>query len=161
MANTVIQLKKSSTPSAVPGSLEFGELAINYADGKIYYKNTNSQITVFPSTINYFGTVNANSVLVIADTPGDILTIEAGENITIVGDAINDKVTISANIAPAFDKANSANVLAFNTGIGANAFTSATIAGANTAVGTGANTYALSVASTASADALAFAIALG
>ena len=32
----------------------------------------------------------------------------------------------------AFDKANSANVLAYNTGVGANAFTSATVAGANT-----------------------------
>ena len=41
----------------------------------------------------------------------------------------------------AFDKANSANVLAYNTGVGANAFTSATVAGANTAVGTGANAF--------------------
>ena len=70
----------------------------------------------------------------------------------------NDSYTIST---AAYDKANAANVLAYNTGIGvnafaaatiaganaavgagANAFTSATIAGANTAVGTGANTYA-------------------
>jgi hypothetical protein len=43
----------------------------------------------------------------------------------------------------AFDRANAANVLAFNTGIGANAFASATIAGANIAVGTGANTVAV------------------
>jgi hypothetical protein len=47
---------------------------------------------------------------------------------------------ITANLA--FDKANSANLLAYNTGIGANAFASATIAGANAAVGLGANTYA-------------------
>jgi hypothetical protein len=45
----------------------------------------------------------------------------------------------------AFDKANSANSLAYNTGLGANAFTSATIAGANTAVGAGANAYAATV----------------
>ena len=56
----------------------------------------------------------------------------------------------------AYDKANSANVLAFNTGIGANAYAVAVGAGANaymisvqngsnTAVGTGANTYLLSV----------------
>jgi hypothetical protein len=54
----------------------------------------------------------------------------------------------------AFDKANAANVLAFNTGIGANAYaasvgtagntyTLATIAGANTAVGAGANTVSV------------------
>jgi hypothetical protein len=53
----------------------------------------------------------------------------------------------AANAEPiaqtAFNKANSANVLAFNTGIGANAFTSATISGANTAVGAGANTVSI------------------
>jgi hypothetical protein len=42
----------------------------------------------------------------------------------------------------AFDRANAANILAFNTGIGANAFASATIAGANTVVGGGANAFA-------------------
>ena len=41
----------------------------------------------------------------------------------------------------AFDKANSANVLAYNTGIGTNTYLLATIAGANTAVGTGANSF--------------------
>lgn len=97
MGNTVIQLRKSSVPSAKPFSLEFGELAINYADGKIYYKNTNSQIAeISGAVINSFGTVNANNVLVVADTPGDILSLESGQNITIVGDAINDKITISA-----------------------------------------------------------------
>ena len=48
MANT-IKLKNSGTASAVPGSLELGELGINYADGKIYYKNGSSQITQFSS----------------------------------------------------------------------------------------------------------------
>jgi hypothetical protein len=52
-------------------------------------------------------------------------------------------------ITSAYDKANAANVLAFNTGIGANAFTSATIAGTNTAVGTGANSYAATVGTSA------------
>lgn len=189
MANTVIALKKSSTPSAEPVNLANGELAINFADGKLFYKNSTGQIVSFTSGSNSFGTVNANGTLIISDTVGDVLTIEAGDNISIVGDAINDKITISAtggatvNIADnpplsptngdlwwssvygtmfiyyndgnssqwveaasgslyanvaeqiaisAFNKANSANVLAFNTGIGANAFTSATIAGANT-----------------------------
>ena len=65
--------------------------------------------------------------------------------------------------ANAYNKANSANVLAYNTGIGANAFAAATVAGANTAVGTGANTYllvTLSGANTAiGAGANAFAAA--
>ena len=117
MANTVIALKKSATISSTPTSLEFGELAINYADGKIFYKNVNSSIVEFaPSTGggggNSFGTVNANSTLVIADTAGDILTLLAGNNISITGDAVNDTITFSANIAPAFDKANSAETIA-------------------------------------------------
>jgi hypothetical protein len=151
MANTTIAIKKSATVSSIPSTLEFGELAINYADGKLYYKNVNSSIVEFAPSgggeSNSFGTVNANSTLIVADTPGDILTLVAGIGIAIEGDAVTDTITISATstvttveVAAAFDKANSANVLAFNTGIGANAFTSATIAGANAAVGAGANT---------------------
>ena len=54
----------------------------------------------------------------------------------------NLAVAAAINSNNAFNKANAANLLAFNTGIGTNAFTSATIAGANTAVGAGANAYA-------------------
>ena len=94
MPNTVIQLKKSSTPSAIPADLANGELAINFADGKLFYKNTTSSIVEISPTILSFGTVNANSTLIVSDTTGDVLTIVPGNNITIVGDAINDKVTI-------------------------------------------------------------------
>lgn len=43
MAN-VIKIKNSGTTSAVPTSLEHGELAINYSDGKIFYKNNSNTI---------------------------------------------------------------------------------------------------------------------
>ena len=96
MANTVIALKKSATPSSVPSNLANGELAINYADGKLYYKAANGTIaSISGNEPNYFGTVNANNTLVVADTPGDIFTIAAGKNIDIAGDAVNDKLTIS------------------------------------------------------------------
>ncbi len=95
MANTVIALKKSATPSSVPTNLANGELAINYADGKLYYRAANGTIaSISGNEPNYFGTVNANNTLVVADTPGDIFTIAAGKNIDIVGDAINDKLTV-------------------------------------------------------------------
>lgn len=95
MANTVIALKKSATPGSVPASLQFGELGINYADGKLFYKNTNNQIAeISGASQNYFGTVNANNTLIIADTPADVVTMVPGDNITIVGDAVNDKLTI-------------------------------------------------------------------
>lgn len=97
MPNTVIALKKSATPSAAPAALANGELALNYADGKLYYKNTAGFIVEFAPTTssNYFGTVNANSTLLVADTTNDILTIASGNNISIVGDAANDRLTIS------------------------------------------------------------------
>lgn len=96
MPNTVIALKKSATPSATPTSLANGELAINFADGKLYYKNVSGSIVEFNPTTssNYFGTVNANSTLLVADTTNDVLTILPGTNITVVGDAVNDRLTI-------------------------------------------------------------------
>lgn len=99
MANTVIALKKSATPSATPSGLANGELAINFADGKLFYKHANGTIVQFSSGgagSDSFGTVNAAGTLIVADTAGDVLTLEAGSSITITGDAINDKVTISS-----------------------------------------------------------------
>lgn len=48
MANT-IKIKNSGTASAVPSTLEYGELGLNYADGKIYYKNGSNTIVEFSS----------------------------------------------------------------------------------------------------------------
>jgi len=50
MANKVL-LKKSSVVSKIPLStdLDYGELALNYADGKLYYKNSSNAIDVFTS----------------------------------------------------------------------------------------------------------------
>ena len=146
MANTVISLKKSNVPSAIPTNLANGEIAINYADGKLYYKNTAGQIdAISGKDLSYFGTVNAAGTFIISDTPGDILTIVNGNDIEIVGDAVNDTITISANLKPAFDKANSANVLAYNTGIGANSYAVSVGASGNSytnAVGAAANSWA-------------------
>lgn len=46
MANT-IKLKNSGTASNVPSSLEYGELGLNYADGKLFYKNSSNNIVQF------------------------------------------------------------------------------------------------------------------
>ena len=45
MANKVL-LKKSSVVAKVPttSDLDYGELALNYADGKLYYKNAANTI---------------------------------------------------------------------------------------------------------------------
>ena len=49
MANTIL-IKKSGTASAVPSTLSYGELALNYADGLLYYKNSAGNIV--PLTAN-------------------------------------------------------------------------------------------------------------
>lgn len=48
MANKVL-LKKSSTAAKVPltSDLDYGELALNYADGKLYYKTSSNTIKSF------------------------------------------------------------------------------------------------------------------
>jgi hypothetical protein len=49
MSNTV-KLKNSGTASATPSSLEYGELALNYNDEKIFYKNSLDEIVEFNLT---------------------------------------------------------------------------------------------------------------
>jgi hypothetical protein len=47
MSNKII-LKKSSLAGKIPltTDLEYGELALNYADGKLYYKNQNNTVGI-------------------------------------------------------------------------------------------------------------------
>jgi len=49
MANT-IKIKRSNTASATPNTLDYGELALNYADGRLFYKNSSNQIVYFSSS---------------------------------------------------------------------------------------------------------------
>lgn len=60
---TPIQLYYSSTPSQAPSgaNLASGELAINIADGKLYFKNSSNVVTVIADQ-NVTGTVTAVSV---------------------------------------------------------------------------------------------------
>lgn len=50
MANKVL-LKKSSVAAKIPltTDLDYGELALNYADGKLYFKNSSNAISLFES----------------------------------------------------------------------------------------------------------------
>jgi hypothetical protein len=115
MANTVIKVKRSSSPGQVPSSLDFGVLALNYADGAIWANASNGSIIKLNRTANTFSTINANNTLLTADLPGSILTIEAGDNIIIVANSISDSFTIEANLTLAIDQANTA----YNTAVGA------------------------------------------
>jgi hypothetical protein len=68
MAN-VIKIKNSGTANSAPTSLEAGELAINYADGDIYYKNASNAIVK----------LNTADVSVINDISDVIITAPAEE----------------------------------------------------------------------------------
>ena len=54
MANKIV-LKKSSVVGRVPvpGDLEYGELALNYADGRLYYKNSSNAIASLGGSQNF------------------------------------------------------------------------------------------------------------
>lgn len=81
MANT-IKIKRSSTASGVPTSLDYGELAINYADGKLFYKNVSNTIVASKLITSVSGTANQISV---SETSGS-LTISLPSAVTISGD---------------------------------------------------------------------------
>ena len=98
MANTTLQVRKSGITGNVPSSLAFGELALNYADGKLYYKAANSSITYIQSgtSTDSFATINANSSLILATSPTDTLSIRPGNNITISTDTVGKSITINS-----------------------------------------------------------------
>lgn len=127
MANTLIQIKRSTTTAIPPNSsLQDGELAYSYSANVAYIGNSDDTGVV---------PIGGYQYVVKTNTAYDIAS------------AAFAKANLGNIIASlAFDKANSANLLAYNTGIGANAFAAATIAGANAAVGAGANSYAAAAA---------------
>ena len=91
-----VLLKKSSVSSNAPGvgDLEYGEVAINYADGRLYYKNSSNQIKNFVDSdillANYLrslwddktpelgGNLEINSFTITNDTygPGSYIALQ-------------------------------------------------------------------------------------
>ena len=97
IANTILQVKKSATPGMAPGVLNYGELALNYYDGKLYYKNTNGAIVIYAnaavSSTQSFATVVANSSSIVATSSTDTLTFLPGIEINIVTDTSGKTIT--------------------------------------------------------------------
>lgn len=86
MSNTAIQLKKSGASGNTPLDLHLGEVAINYADGKLYYKNDIGSISYITNQ-DTFGTISANGELLLALSPTDVLTINPGHAQSIIPDS--------------------------------------------------------------------------
>ena len=125
---TTIKLKKSSVSGRIPssGDLEYGEIAINYADGIIYYKASDNSIrsisgnsigvdsaatialidsayvqarqSATGGTDPIFKTISvAGQSDIVADVVADTLTIAAGNNVSLTTDAGSDTLTITGD----------------------------------------------------------------
>lgn len=94
-SNTIINIKKSGVTGNVPVNLIHGEIAINYADGKIFYKDDLNTIK-FINNQDSFSTINSNGTLILASSPTDILKLIPGTNINFVSDAFAKSITISS-----------------------------------------------------------------
>lgn len=113
MSNTAIQLKKSGVTGNTPSGLAFGEVALNYADGKLFYKNSLGGTSSISNQFS-FDTINSNNSLIFAGSGSDTLSFVAGNNITISTNTTTKTITINASVSggsdpgPAFDRANGA-----------------------------------------------------
>lgn len=94
MSNTSIQLKKSGQTGNTPSDLSYGEVAINYADGKLYYKNDSNGISFISNQFS-FDTINSNNSLVLATSISDTLSFAAGNNITISTNTSTKTISIA------------------------------------------------------------------
>lgn len=70
MANKII-LKKSAVVGKIPqpSDLDYGELALNYADGKIFYKGADNLVRPFSSssgTLFVYGRASTTNVLLVS-----------------------------------------------------------------------------------------------
>ena len=99
-SNTVIQLKRSaiSGNTVTSTDINYGELAINYADGKLFYRKIDDTIgTIY--TPNVYSTVNVNSTLLIPTTPSEILSLQPSGSITLTANTITDTVIIGETLS--------------------------------------------------------------
>jgi hypothetical protein len=96
MSNTAIQLKKSGVTGNTPTGLANGELALNFADGKLYYKNSLGGTSYISNQFS-FDTINANSSLVLATSGSDTLSFVAGNNVTISTNTTTKTITINSS----------------------------------------------------------------
>ena len=92
MSNTSIQLKKSGISGNTPVDLIYGEVAINYADGKLFYKS-DTGVTRYITNQQSFSTINSNNSLILATSGTDILNLVAGNNITISTNTTSKSIT--------------------------------------------------------------------
>ena len=95
-SNTLIQVKKSGISGNTPVDLNTGELALNYADGKLFYKDTNDTISSIENQ-NTFSTIVVDSTYVVSNSTHDVITFVSGDNINLSTDTISKTITINSS----------------------------------------------------------------
>jgi len=192
MANKVL-VKKSSVAAKVPltTDLDYGELALNYTDGKLYYKTASNTIKSFTddtSVVTLTGTqtltnktltsptlttpalgvataTSINKVAFTAPATGSTLTIANGKTLTA-----SNSLTFTGTDATSFafpGTSDTVVTLAATQTLTNKSLTSPTMTGTPIAPTAAAGTVTTQVATTAFADtvalnkAVAMAIALG
>ena len=101
MANTKLKLKKSSVAGRIPvaGDLEYGELAINYADGKLYYKNSSNAVKSFldsASSVSLIQQYSVDSSEVINLIDSDYVTARTGA--AVDSDYVNGLIDVTTAV---------------------------------------------------------------
>jgi hypothetical protein len=122
-----ITIKRSSVPGKVPaaGDLDYGELAINYRDGNLFFKNSDNVVSTVASTqfvsvtgnvtaSNYFGNgstlsgITAFSNIAIsggntiaANSISSTLTLSPGDGIALIANPVTGVITIASTSAGA------------------------------------------------------------
>jgi len=96
ISNTVIQIKKSGVTGNVPSSLGVGELALNYVDNKLFYKNASGGTSWFYGANNgpSFSTVSNGTSLITATAPNDTLTFATANGISITTNTSTKIITV-------------------------------------------------------------------
>jgi hypothetical protein len=113
MANKII-LKRSSVSGKAPltSDLDYGELSINYADGTLYYKNSNNSIGTIGSNIanlrvtsNTVSNSSTSGALIVSGGTGIAGNLNVGGNVNVAG-----TTTLSNIVLPDTSYINSATV---------------------------------------------------
>jgi hypothetical protein len=107
MASKIL-LKKSTTTSESPSTLDSGEIAINLADGKLFYKNTSNTIVGSKLIANIVGTSNQ---VTVSET-GGTFTISLPSNISTTTGTFTSLFVDSIEIDTTGAQTN--NILRFN-----------------------------------------------
>lgn len=103
--SNIIKIRRSGDEGATPSDLELGELAINYADGKLFYKDNEGIIDFLKSQRYVFIQDSPKSTWVIHHPLGGFPSVSVVDsaNTLIIGEVLyNNTSTVTINFTAPF-----------------------------------------------------------